>query len=205
MHILREIDEGNCTAVCAICGPTDVYRFTSKGQVSYRCATSVRALERLKCSGHIVNPYATVHVLSEIDEGNRTAVCAKCGPVRIHLNDSLPFAAGHPDAFPGSRSPRFKYGQAQEGSKIITEYKRRRACKRCGSLAVLEPDRFSFFELHLPQERRISALVKTAGPEELLAELETRDLYCHQCLGLVMHAFENNTEVPAFRPFPTLF
>jgi hypothetical protein len=72
-------------------------------------------------------------------------------------------------------------------------------------MAILEPDRFGFFEMHLPLEQRIAALLETAGPEELAAELEKRDMYCYECLRLVMHAFENNRAVPEFRPFPTFF
>ena len=63
----------------------------------------------------------------------------------------------------------------------------------------------SFFEMHLPQEQRIWLLVEKAEPEELVAELEKRDLYCKKCLWLVNNAFANNTPVPEYRPFPTFF
>ncbi len=99
----------------------------------------------------------------------------------------------------------FKYGRAQENIRIVTEFKRRQACKRCGSMAVLGPERFHFFEMHLPPEQRVSVLLETAGPAELAAELEKRDLYCNQCFDLVTHAFASKTPVPEFRPFPTLF
>jgi hypothetical protein len=72
-------------------------------------------------------------------------------------------------------------------------------------MAILEPDGFHFFEMHLPQEQRISVLLEKAGPEELIAELEKRDIYCKKCLCLVNHAFENNTPVPECRPFPSFF
>jgi hypothetical protein len=59
--------------------------------------------------------------------------------------------------------------------------------------------------MHLPPEQRVSVLLETAGPAELAAELEKRDLYCNQCFDLVMYAFASNTPVPEFRPFPTFF
>ena len=143
---------------------------------------------------HLVNPSARIHILSQIDEENNTALCVKCGPVRVDWNASPSLQAWETD-----------HERVKENIRIVTEFKRRQACKRCGSMAVLGPERFHFFEMRLPPEQRVSVLLETAGPAELAAELEKRDLYCNQCFDLVMHAFASKTPVPEFRPFPTLF
>jgi hypothetical protein len=72
-------------------------------------------------------------------------------------------------------------------------------------MAVVGPDGFDFFEKHLPKKQRISVLIVKAGPEELIAELEQRELYCKKCLRLVLNSFAKDTPVPEFRPFPTHF
>jgi hypothetical protein len=72
-------------------------------------------------------------------------------------------------------------------------------------MALRALDGFNFFEMHLPKKLGIWRLVEKAGPEELMAELEKRDLYCKKCLGLINRCFANDTPVPEFRSFPTFF
>jgi hypothetical protein len=204
-HLLREIDEEKRSAVCAICGPTAVYRYKSKGLIHYRCATYAGEINRRNKSAHLIPSSASVHILSAIDEENYTAICAKCGPVRIDWKPGFPSAAGHLGAVPTSGVSETESIQVQENTRIVYEYKRRHACKRCGSMAILEPDGFLFFEMQFPEEQRISVLVEKTEPEELVAELEKRDMYCKNCLWLVIRAFTHNTPVLEFRPFPTHF
>jgi len=154
---------------------------------------------------HIVNPYARVHILSEIAEEKCTAICAKCGPVRIEWDPSQSPTDWEPGAIPGSAAPGPIDKRLQENTRVVTEYKRRQACKRCGSMAVVDPGGFGFFEMHLPKQQRISYLVYEAEPGALAAELEKRDMYCKKCLRLVKNAFANNTPVPEFQPFPVFF
>lgn len=193
-HRLTQIDPGRRTAVCAICGPTTVHEFMAKGMKCYRCASRVCMPYPREAGVHLVNPYARIHILSQIDEENNTAICIKCGPVKVDWNAS-----------PSLKALATDHEQVQENTRLVTGYKRRHACKRCGSMAVLQPDGFAFFEMHLPKQKRIAVLLERANAEELLAELDRRDLYCKKCLRLVHNSFASNTPVPEFRPFPTLF
>ena len=72
-------------AVCAVCGPTDIWKSSRKGQTRYDCATHGRDYMRVyKRSRYVARP-TNPHALSAIDEERGTAVCAKCGPVKIEM------------------------------------------------------------------------------------------------------------------------
>jgi hypothetical protein len=84
-HTLTEIDPETMRAVCVICGPTDIRKISSGGFTRYECLTMrrnyMRAYNRPRYVARSTNP----HALSQIDEENRTAVCATCGPVEIDV------------------------------------------------------------------------------------------------------------------------
>ncbi len=84
-HSLSEIDPEKLTAICAVCGPTEIHKTTSKGIVRYDCATKHRNYLRKYRRTHYVARSSNPHALSEIDEENRTAVCASCGHVEIDI------------------------------------------------------------------------------------------------------------------------
>jgi hypothetical protein len=192
-HALSEINPEKGTAVCALCGPTAVYQRLVKGRMLYRCATSMRQFDR-QGSPHLVNPSARVHILSNIDEEKRTAICAKCGPVRVEWHPSPAFTPGQPGLGP-------KPGRVLENTRLVTEYKRQHCCKRCGSMAILEPEKFGFFEMHLPQDQRFAVLLGSLEAEELMVEMEKREIFCRECLWLVNRGFIDHTPVPEYKPF----
>jgi hypothetical protein len=84
-HSLSEIDPERLTAICAVCGPTEIHKTTSKGTIRYDCATKHRRYLREYRRTHYVARTSNPHALSEIDEENRTAVCASCGRVEIDI------------------------------------------------------------------------------------------------------------------------
>jgi len=84
-HTLTEIDPEAQMAICAVCGPTDIWKTTNKGNVRYYCATKQRDYIRKYKRAHSIGRSGNPHALSQIDEENGTAVCAKCGPVKYEI------------------------------------------------------------------------------------------------------------------------
>ena len=86
-HVLSNIDPKAMTAICAVCGPTDIWKRQNayKGKTYYTCGTQnreyLRKYRRAHREGRSTNP----HALSQINEEAGTAVCATCGPVKIEI------------------------------------------------------------------------------------------------------------------------
>ncbi len=77
-HQLSEIDADKRRAVCANCGPVDINKAGTKDD----------GVKRWRCQfAHALKPksvdHPKQHFLELIDEVQRTAVCSKCGPVKI--------------------------------------------------------------------------------------------------------------------------
>jgi len=90
-HSLSEIDTEKMTAICSVCGPTDIRKHAGKQKGAfYICATPKRAYKReYYRSHHIPHPRKSRragHSLSEIDDKNKIAVCLHCGLVRIYVS-----------------------------------------------------------------------------------------------------------------------
>jgi hypothetical protein len=58
--------------------------------------------------------------------------------------------------------------------------------------------------MHLPNEQKISVLKKTANSEQLLAELEKRDMYCMKCHQHEVNEFVRGIPVPPLKPFSVI-
>jgi hypothetical protein len=84
-HILSDIDRKKLTAVCAICGPTDIREFWKNHHRYYECLTKTRNYMRVYKRRHYVARTTNPHALSNIDEEKETAICTTCGAVKIKI------------------------------------------------------------------------------------------------------------------------
>jgi hypothetical protein len=84
-HTLTEINPETLRATCAICGRTDIRKVTQGKYSRYECLTLKRSYTREYRRAHYVARFTNPHALSQIDEENKTAVCAKCGPVKLEI------------------------------------------------------------------------------------------------------------------------
>lgn len=85
-HLLSEVNPRSMTAICAVCGPTDIQK-VDRGIYTpgYECRTKKRNYTRTYRRTHYVARSTNPHALSQIDEEKGVAICAKCGPVQIHI------------------------------------------------------------------------------------------------------------------------
>jgi hypothetical protein len=84
-HTLTEINPETLRATCAVCGRTDIRKVTQGKYSRYECLTLKRSYTREYRRAHYVARSTNPHALSQIDEENKTAVCAKCGAVEIEI------------------------------------------------------------------------------------------------------------------------
>jgi hypothetical protein len=84
-HTLTEVNPETLRATCAVCGRTDIRKTTSRGYSGCVCLTKKRHDRREYGRAHYIARSTNPHALSRIDEENKTAVCAKCGFVKIEI------------------------------------------------------------------------------------------------------------------------
>src|SRR5688572_12440923 len=86
-HSLSDIDTEKMTAICSVCGLTDIWKSTEKQSIRYLCGNRERLYVRTYHRNYYISRKANPlsHVLSEIDEENKTAVCSICGSVQIYI------------------------------------------------------------------------------------------------------------------------
>lgn len=101
-HSLTEIDETTATGICKTCGRVKIFKAgkTAKGEQQWRCITAVKKTARPRTT----NMAPKEHILSQIDDAARTAVCAKCGFVKIERRGASSSGVASWRCVVGSRS-----------------------------------------------------------------------------------------------------
>ena len=180
-HLLSEIDSGRMTATCSICGPTKIRRHAYQGSFRYTCATHERAYTRKYRRTHYtskkVSPF--VHVLSQIDEEKKTAVCSICGPVQIYIWQGKRKICRRCSNASVNHIPPAQEIRRDVNTNLVNSFKVDRGCKRCGYNA-------DFLKLSLSNRSSnkkvpdIEKLLKLTS-ERLSQELENCEVLCVNC------------------------
>jgi hypothetical protein len=208
-HSLSSIDKEKRTAICAVCGPTDVHRITIKKKyTTYICATKGRQQSRnyRLAHPHIPHPQQfspNAHVLSNVDDETRTAVCSQCGPVRIHIRRYKNLITRCCSKAGNRRAMLAEKKRRAENLDFIAAYKLSHGCKNCGY-------RESSTELQLharDRDRRadhISKLMRLKR-ERLVQELEKFDVLCKKCHDGVHQKTTPSRKRRQRNPLPFMF
>lgn len=184
-HSLSSIDKESLTAICAVCGPTDVRRYTRDGK--YTTFICVQGNRQRSSAYRVAHPrisrlqqrMSTSHILSNVDDDNRTATCSICGPVKIYIRHGKIFDTRVCKNAANKRSKRAEKKRQTENQEFVESHKLTLGCKNCGS-----HDISAKLEFHAPDKSRkedhISKLLRFKR-ERLILELEKYDVLCKNC------------------------
>jgi hypothetical protein len=101
-------------------------------------------------------------------------VNSTCGPVKIYVSRIKKNYENQPSSvICKNEAIEIINNRFKENTDIIKEHKRRYTCRRCGYWSQNHKN-FKFFEMHPPQNRKISKLARTTTPERLKMELDRR-------------------------------
>jgi hypothetical protein len=190
LHRLTNINIETRTATCSVCGPTGIYGMPNR--YSIRCANKVRLSKDKVVSYHRLGRLSKSHILSDIDKEKRTAVCSRCGPIAIRFSNPRS---------PAYREPaEVRQQRIADNKKLVQTYMRQHACKRCG-VRDPNPNNFKFLQIHLPRAQKIGELIRSATSEQLLAEMEKRDMYCRSCHRYKTNEYSRGIPVPPLKQF----
>jgi len=182
-HSLSEIDTEKMTAICSVCGLTDIWKSTEKKSTRYLCGNRERLYGRKYHRNYYTsrksNPLS--HILSEIDEENKTAVCSICGPVNIYMWQGKRKIGRRCSNASVKGVPEAQKIRREINTNLINRYKAENGCRRCGYNTNLN-------RLHLHSRKpnkkdlKIEMLLKL-NREDLMRELGDCEVLCVNCLS----------------------
>ena len=184
-HSLSSIEQESLTAICAICGPTEVRRYTRNNKyTTYICIKGNRQRSAAYLLAHpkisrLQQRRNTSHVLSNVDDENKTANCSICGPVQIYIRHGKIFDTRVCKNAASKRTKAAAKKRRMENLEFIESYKVSHGCKNCGSHDVSAK-----LEFHARgksrREDHFNKLLRFKH-ERLILELEKYDVLCKNC------------------------
>ena len=180
-HSLSQIDTEKKTATCSVCGPTDIWKDTNKDSHGYICAKKARVYGRKYHRNYYAsrrsNPH--LHILSQIDEEEKTAVCSICGPVSIYMWQTERKIGRRCSNASVQGVPPAQKIRREVNTNLINHYKVEHGCRRCGYNANLN---FLDLSSRSPDKKvpKIEKLLKLTHTDltEMLENCEVLCIYC---------------------------
>ncbi len=210
-HCLTHVDLEQKTAVCAVCGPTRIYVFQYRGQTRRACVNKYRELAKEKYTRrkteywktHQPKPRArsrsrvapapkprhprvydsTAHVLSQVDDSRRTAVCSICGPVKMYVFFHGSYTTRRCAIANAQNTTAARRKRSDANKLFLDQYKISQGCQRCGYNA--SPIGLDLHHRNPAEKDLEIAKAVQCSRERLIQELEKCDVLCAICHRLV--------------------
>lgn len=204
-HSLSSIDKESLTATCAICGPTKVRQYIRHNKyTNYICIAGNRQRSMAYQLAHpkisrLQQRRTTSHILSNVDDGKRTATCSICGTVKIYIRRGKVFDTRVCKNAAKQRSKSAEKKRQTENLEFIENHKLSLGCKNCD-----QHNNSIRLEFHAPgktrREDHINKLLRFTR-ERLILELQKYEVICKSCHDKI-HAKPPSKSRRKHKPLP---